>query len=169
MKFTEKKVTTSSLASSSCNIFTISFMIALFFLSSCSYNEENILKEEIAATVDEFATHYFNFDFNNTLNACTPESRKWLSFISSNVLQEDIDILKAQKEGAWHETEDINLTSDTTATAVCKVFNFLKIDTLGRAGRMTEQATYKIPMVKRNGKWLVKMEGLPQNEKQNLD
>ena len=143
-------------------------VITAYFLSWGKNNEDKA-KEDITAVIDKFAAYYFNFDFNNTAATCTPESMKWLSFISSNILQEDIDIIKAQKEGPWHETVEVTLTSDTTATAECKVFNFLKIDTLGCAGRIAEQATYKIPAVKRNGKWLVKMEGLLQNERQNRD
>lgn len=143
-------------------------VMAAYFLSTAD-SAENKAKKEITATVDKFATCYFNFDFNNTATTCTPESMKWLSFISTNILQEDIDIIKSQEEGSRHETIEITLTSDTTATVTCKVYNFLKIDTLGRAGHMTEQATYKIPAVKRNSKWLVKMEGLLQSERQNHD
>ena len=84
-------------------------------------------------------------------------------------MQEYIDKLKAQEEGASHEIGDIEYTSDTTATVTCKVFNFLRIDTLGQSGDITQRAEYKINFVKRDGKWLVKMESPLQNERQNRD
>lgn len=149
--------------------FTFSLIVSMLSLTSCNKNNEDQALEEITGTVDEFAEYYFNFDLNGTIKTCTPESKKWLSFLASNIRQEDIDILKAQKEGSWHETGDIIFTSDSTVNVECKVFNFLKIDTLGRAGSMTEHATYKIPLVKRNGKWKVKMEAPLQSEKRSHD
>ena len=95
------------------------------------------------------------------------ESAAWLSFLASNMQQEDVDILKAQDKGATCKALSINIINDTTATACYRVFNFMRIDTLGRAGKMTEQADYTITLVKRHSKWHVKMEGLLQSERQN--
>ena len=87
--------------------FTFPLIVSMLSLTSCNKNNEDQALEEITETVDEFAEHYFKFDLNGTVKTCTPESKKWLSFLASNIRQEDIDILKAQKEGSWHETGDI--------------------------------------------------------------
>ncbi len=112
---------------------------------------------------------YFNLDFVGAVPFCTIESKKWLSFISSNISQADVDIIRTQQVGATHEIGEIEHICDTFVVANCSVFNFLRVDTLGISGCITEQAVFRIPVVKRNGKWLVKMEGLLQSERQNHD
>ena len=70
---------------------------------------------------------------------------------------------------AYCEAQSINIVNDTTATANYRIHNFMRIDTLGKAGEMTEQADYIITLVKRDGKWNVKMEGPLQSERRNRD
>lgn len=154
------------------------FRKAVFYLAipscfsavySCSQGADEKEIEEITTVANSFAERYFNFDLNGSLPLCTPESRKWLAFAASNMTQEDVDLLNSQDGEAACETTYAELTSDTTATATCRIENFLKTDTLGRPGEMTDEADYNILLVKRNGRWLVKMEGLPRNEKRNRD
>lgn len=69
-------------------------------------------------------------------------------FLASNINQEDIDIINEQDKPATVETKDVEMTSDTTAVAICEVRNFLKLDTLGRPGEIASKALYTIPLVK---------------------
>lgn len=146
--------------------FCILFILIFY---SCSKSFEDKEEEDIESAANGFVSHYYNFDFQGALPFCTDESRKWLVFISSSILQEDVDILREQPNGANYEINNIEHVDDTTAVVDCSVFNFLQIDTLGRSGKMTEKADYRIPLVKRGGKWFVKMEGLPRSEMQNHD
>lgn len=144
-------------------------IISLHISYSCS---DGIHTEEIdkaTNVVDSFAGHYFNLELKASQSFCTPESNLWLSFLASNISQEDIDVINEQEEPANTDIDNIELTSDTSATATCTAKNFLKLDTLGRTGRIIDEEKYMINLVKRNGKWLVKMEGLLQSEKQSHD
>lgn len=151
----------------SINIIIIFFLFCI--IVSCSDSSENKEKEDITHVTAEFASHYFNFDLNGAVSLCTRESGRWISFMASNIMQEDIDVLRSQDSGATYDIGAVTCVDDTSAVVECRVFNFLKIDTIGQAGKITRQATYEIPLVKRNGKWLVKMEGLLQSERQNPD
>lgn len=110
---------------------------------------------DITAAVDSFAAAYFNYDFKTAAANTTPESVKWLRFAASNVIDEDIELLRTQEEGASHQTENIRHTSDTTARVRCSVSNFLLRDTLGRAGRIVKNGSCVMNVVLRNGRWTV--------------
>lgn len=145
---------------------SILLCVSVAFMS-CSVGHATDDEEDIALAADSFVYGYFNFDFSKAVRFCTPESGKWLKFRATNVLQEDIDIIKAQQEGATYAINEIKIIDDTTATVDCKVFNYLQTDTLGRPGCMKKSGRYKFKAVKRTGKWLIKMEGLPQNGRRN--
>lgn len=112
---------------------------------------------------------YFNYDFERAAKYATPESRRWLSFAASNVYQADIDVLNAQENGASVEVTDYEVTGDTTAMVVMEVRNFLQRDTIGSAGRMVDEATFRISLVTRDKRVLVRMAGLPRSEKRSRD
>lgn len=151
------------------NYLTAFFCAITMLASSCSQPAEEKEKDKIKSAADSFTENYFNFKFADSRKFSTEESAVWLSFLASNMQQEDIDILKAQDEGAYCEAQSINIVNDTTATANYRIHNFMRIDTLGKAGEMTEQADYIITLVKRGGKWNVKMEGPLQSERRNRD
>lgn len=124
---------------------------------------------DITEAADSFAAGYFNLDFAKAKRFCTPESEKWLRFRATNVLQEDIDILKKQQTCATCSVSSVKITSDTTAIVACKVENYLRTDTLGRPGCMTRSGSCTLKAVKRADAWFIKMEGLPQNGRRNHD
>lgn len=148
--------------------FTLSTCVLILFYS-CSNTPETKENEEITTVTDNFASCYFNFNFMKAKLFCTPESEKWLKFSASNITQEDIEILNNMPTGASCETGEIRHINDTSAMADCNVSDFLRIDTLGKPGEVIRHGMYKIPVVKRRGKWMVKMEGPLQSEKQSRD
>lgn len=136
-------------------------------LSLVSCNDvPNGEKKELDKEVTAFADAYFGYDFDLALQHCTPESRKWLVYAASNVHEEDLETLRSQEEGTSAEVIDYDFDSDTTGTAIVEVHRFLQTDSIGQPGRMVDQATFSLPIVHTGGKWTVRMEGLPQSEKQ---
>lgn len=144
-------------------------MVTIIALSSCrhvSFGAES----DIEATVDSFACDYFNWHFEEAARHCTPESERWLRYAASNVHQADIDLLTHQEESAQHEILEINMDeNDTTATVHLTVRNYLHMDTIGTKGHFVNQADFVLNLVRRNGRWLVRMGGLPRSEKRNRD
>lgn len=149
----------------------ISFLtvICLLIFGSCTKHQISEDEEKITSVTNNFATQYFNFALKEAMQFCTPESEKWIKFMASNITQEDIDVLKNKSEGATHNTDEIIYVNDTLANVKCHVFNVVKIDTIGQPGKVSEHETYNINVVKRGDKWMIKMEGPLQSEKQNHD
>ncbi len=148
---------------------TIGICTLIVALLACSQSKETEEINRITFTADNFIESYFNYDFSKSCQFCTEESGLWLKFVASNIEQEDIDILRRQPEGASFETKDINVINDSTAIAHYRIYNFMRMDTIGKAGEMTSKADYAITLVKRHGKWQVRMEGPLRSEKRNHD
>jgi hypothetical protein len=139
-------------------------IIPLFFISCGHVTNESELKE----TVDSFATTYYNWQFQKTVMYCTPESEKWLCYAASNVHQADIDMLRSQDEGASHEINDIKAINDSTATAFVTIHNFLRMDTIGKAGQMVKDANVTLSLKYRKERWMVHLNSLPYISRKNL-
>lgn len=140
------------------------FIATLTIMTFMACGGENTDKQ-ITATVDSFANTYYNWQFKEAMEYCTPESEKWLSFASTNVHQADIDILRQQTEGASHSINSITHTNDTSAVVSISVMGYLRMDTIGKAGQMIKEAIFNVPVKHRHGKWLVELSGLPRSER----
>ncbi len=139
-------------------------LLAMNGCSNASEDENSRLKGNALA----FADAYFNYDFAKAKAFCTDESMKWLQFAASNMHEADLEILRAQDEKAMVEIENIRPDSnDSTGSVVLRVSNYMRPDTIGKAGRMIESAFFRFPYVRRNGKFLIRMDGLPRSEKQS--
>lgn len=131
-------------------------IVVLFLFASCGNTSDK--RKQAKENIGHFATLYFNYDFSGAMDYCTYESRKWISMIASNVTEADLDILRAQTDGAEAEVIAIFFgQDDTTAVATVHVANIMLTDTIGRPGHMVEEAEYSIPAVFRSDRWLVKM------------
>ena len=119
--------------------------------------------------VSAFAEAYFNYEFGSALRLVTPESEKWLHFAASNITQEDIDLLNAQQTAASVSVEDCAFVNDSTTAATVRVTNFMVKDSIGQAGHIVDEALFKLMLVNRDGKYYVRMDGLPRSERQSHD
>ncbi|MDD3388389.1 MAG: hypothetical protein PHU58_07985, partial [Prevotella sp.] len=95
------------------------------------------------------------------------ESRQWLSYLSSQVNQQDVDTLRAMTEGARCEVDGIDIAdNDSTATVNVEVHHYLSRDTLGQTGHIIEKSKFIIPMVRRNSEWKVSLSSPLRAEKE---
>ena len=51
-------------------------LAGVLLTASCSYREEKAVEQSVVG----FAQNYFNLRYQKALNACTPESEKWVRF-----------------------------------------------------------------------------------------
>jgi hypothetical protein len=138
-------------------------LLATVLLTGCTVGENDA--ERVA---HQWGEAYFNYQFKQALDFSTPESERWLRFAASNITQADLDAL--QKNGqAVVSLDGYYAGSDTTGTAYLNVSNWLCPDSIGHAGSLQEQATFQVSLVKRDGRWMVRMEGLPRSERQSRD
>ncbi len=147
--------------------------IYLFLLTAlfCACSGSGTLKyeSEITSVVDDFAGRYFNLDYPASVKYCTSESSRLLKFYASNVGEKEIEILRNQSEPASCEVEDVVMINDTSALAKCRVSGFLDISDIEQPKVISSDVIFEVPVVCRQGRWLVKMESPLQSEKQSRD
>lgn len=141
--------------------------MALLLLSCDETRGEGREASERVAT--KWAEAYFNYDFERAAKYVTPESRKWLAFAASNVYQADIDVLRAQEQGARVSMDGYEATSDSSCVVCLEVDNFLLRDSIGKAGHIVSGCRFNITLVRREGRLMVRMEDLPRSEKRSRD
>lgn len=144
-------------------------ILVLPFFCSCSDYSGAKDNDEIISVIDSFACYYFNLDIPSSVKFCTEESGKWLRFYASNIRQEDLDIMAKQNEKASFDIEDVVFLNDTSSMVVCNIFNYPDIESLEAPPVIIEHGVCRIPLVKRDSRWKVKMEGLLRSERQSRD
>ena len=144
---------------------TILICAALTACDETTGKGQDVTQHVVAAWADA----YFNYDFRRAQKYVTPESRKWLLFAATNVTQDDVDMLRAQDEGATVTVSNYEETDDSTALVTLHVQGSIICDTIGRPAHPSADATYTVTAVSRGGRMMVKMEGLPRSEKHSRD
>ena len=141
------------------------FFLTAITMASCNVGFEG--DDAALKVATDWADAYFNCDFHEAATFATPESDKWLRFAASNTTEQDLQTL----EGKATATADdyFTVANDTLRIVTLHVKNFLKPVAVGSPAQIQEEGTFLITVVKRDGKWKVRMEDLPQSEKQSRD
>lgn len=116
----------------------------------------------------EWGKAFFNCNYHAAETLCTPESHRWLQFAASNTTQHDLDLLK-QHAAIVKATDFYPEASDTLRMIELVVRNSISPTINGKESSQTDKALYHVTVVKRNDAWLVRMGGLPRNERQSRD
>ena len=140
--------------------------VATVLLSGCDTSPDSNPAARNAAVA--WAEAYFNCDFMQAQDYSTPESSKWLSYAASNITEHDLELL--HERNAVVTCDDITVTNDTLLLVTLRVRHYLKPAMLGeQAVQADEEGVFNITVVQRDKQWKVRMEGLPQSEKQSRD
>lgn len=140
-------------------------MAAIVLLTGCSDNKRNI-NEEISDCAKVFSESFFNFDFKTSFSLCSPDNNGWLRMYVSSVTEEDIKVIQAVEESPTVKVERTEAWGDSLAVAWVKVGNALLLDSIAAAKSPTlHDATMKLYMENRRGKWLVRKADLQRNGK----
>ena len=138
-------------------------------LTSCQLHDENS-ETAVDVAAKEWAEAYFNFDYKEALKYMTPESGQWIRFAASNISEEDISFIKEHGvETKINITDSQMSENDSLCQTRIRVSDFIQLGMDPEESRVIDEADFLIQLVKRNDKWLVKTEGLPQSEMQSLD
>lgn len=125
-------------------------LAGVLLTASCSYSEEKAIEQSVVG----FAQNYFNLRYQKALNACTPESEKWVRFKATNITQEDVDVYNSKRDTAECDVESIDLDDDK-ATAIVEVRNFLDCDSIGKPATICPNAKFRFELKKQDEKWMV--------------
>jgi len=140
-------------------------IVATMLVGGCSVSDERTKGDaEVVAT--DFARHFFNWQYEEAMENCAPESEKWIRLLASNVSESDVKMLREGDEATVSiEHLDLADMTDSVAVASVEVRDFLVRDSIGGQSEWVDEGTFHFVLVHRDGRWLVKMEGLPQSEK----
>ena len=61
------------------------------------------------------------------------------------------------------------IANDTLRVVTLTVRDFLKATAVGATAELQQEGRFLVTVVKRDGEWKVRMEGLPRSEKQSRD
>ena len=135
-------------------------------LAACDMPQND--DDKATAVAVEWGEAFFNCDYHAAEALSTPESRRWLQFAASNTTQHDLDLLK-QHAAEVEATDYFPEASDTLRVVQLVVRNSISPSINAGESVQQEEALFHTTVVKRNGNWQVRMEGLPRSEKQNRD
>jgi hypothetical protein len=126
--------------------------------------------QEATDTAVKWADAYFNYDFHEAEKYATPESRQWLQFAASNTTERDLQLVQENEGGASIEVNDFFPdANDTLRVVSLTVHDFVSSSLPADSARLVDEGTFTITTVLRDGVWKVRMEGLPQSERQSRD
>ena len=141
------------------------FLLSAMMMASCNLGFEGDSAALDVAT--DWADAYFNCDYHEAATYATAESDKWIRFAASNTTEQDLQTIQGQ---ATVSADDyFTVASDTLRVVTLHVRNFLKPVAIGAPAQLQEEGTFLVTVVKRDGTWKVRMEGLPQSERQSRD
>ena len=113
--------------------------------------------ERISERVDSFATYYFNWQYDKAAAYC-------------QVREGDVEQLKAKESQLTTEIISIDYSPDEQQARVKqRVSNYMEARGFGEPPAECEEGIYEWTLVKDKRAWLIRMEALPRNEKQNHD
>jgi len=140
----------------------------VFLLSAC--NSMNGDDQEATEAAIKWADAYFNYDFHEAEKYATPESRQWIQFAASNTTVRDLQLVQENEGGASVEVNDFFPdANDTLRVVSLTVHDYVSSTLPADSARLVDEATFSITTVLRDGAWKVRMEGLPQSERQSRD
>ncbi len=134
-------------------------------LTGCEWTSDGAIER----TARDWAEAYFNYDFIKARKYTTAESCQWLNYAASNMTEGDISLWNEQDTPVEVSVTDVLEGNDTMAIAIVDISYWLAMDSIGQGGNIKRNGRFTLNMVKRNGRWLVKMAGLPQSERQSRD
>ena len=141
------------------------FLLTAVMTVSCNTGFDG--DSEALNTATDWAEAYFNCDFKDAATNATAESNKWLRFAASNTTEEDLKLVNG---GATVSAADyFTIANDTLRVVTLTVRNFLKTTAVGAPAELQQEGRFLVTIVKRDGDWKVRMEGLPRSEKQSRD
>jgi hypothetical protein len=138
-----------------------------FLMTGCSLvmTDDN----EAMDVAARWAEAYFNYDFHEAEQFVTPESERWLRFAASNTTEHDLQLVQEDGEAIVDVDDFFTEANDTLRIVQLRVRNFVSATLPADSAHRVEEALFNITTVLRDGKWKVRMEGLPQSEKLSRD
>ena len=144
------------------------FIIGSLLMAACA-GQQSASVDAAKSQIEAFAEAYFNYDFHEAEQYVIPESERWLRFAASNTTEHDLQLVQEEGEAIVDVDDFFTVANDTLRIVQLRVRNFVSATLPADSAQRVDEALFNITTVLRDGKWKVRMEGLPQSEKQSRD
>lgn len=141
--------------------------VSSIVFSSCRMSSSD--ESKVAEAAEKFGNHFFNYELEKASAQTTSDSRKWIMFFASNIDTATIDMINSKAETASINIDNIEMHSETEATAHITVRNFVWNSSIESRPEIIEEARFALQAVKEAGIWRIRMDSLRRNETQSRD
>lgn len=121
---------------------------------------ETKIEKAVEKTAFGFIDGYFSWHYNDCAKLLTEDSKKWISFIATNIEEGDIAEYNKQRENISYEIKDIRIENDSMAQVKVRVENAVLPDNLEGGVRVINgPVDFHLAMIQVDKKWLVVLDG----------
>ena len=143
-------------------IFSATFLLAkiLSFISSCQRISNS---NDMTIVADSFATNFYNWRLEKAFKYCTAESKTQISYLASNISEEDIELINKRNEDASIEiTNTEMLEGGIKARISMKIYNSFKMKDINSDVQLYKERDVTINLIKTNEGWKVDLTTLKE-------
>ena len=136
------------------------FVITINLTSSCQRISNS---NDITIVADSFATNFYNWRLEKALKYCTAESKTQISFLASNISEEDIELINQRNEDASIEITNTGMLEEGIKARISmKIYNSFKMKDINSDVQLNKERDVTINLIKTNEGWKVDLTTLKE-------
>ena len=137
------------------------FVITINLTSSCQRISNS---NDITIVADSFATNFYNWRLEKALKYCTAESKTQISFLASNISEEDIELINQRNEDASIEITNTGMLEEGFKARISmKIYNSFKMKDINSDIQLNKERDVSINLIKTNEGWKVDLTTLKES------
>lgn len=137
------------------------FVITINLTSSCQRISNS---NDITIVADSFATNFYNWRLEKALKYCTAESKTQISFLASNISEEDIELINQRNEDASIEITNTGMLEEGIKARISmKIYNSFKMKDINSDIQLNKERDVTINLIKTNEGWKVDLTTLKES------
>ena len=143
-------------------IFSATLLLAtiISFISSCQRISNS---NDMTIIADSFATNFYNWRLEKAFKYCTAESKTQISYLASNISEEDVELINKRNEDTSIEiTNTEMLEGGLKARVSMKIYNSFKMKDINSDMQHNKERDVTINLIKTNEGWKVDLTTLKE-------
>ena len=136
------------------------FVITINLTSSCQRISSS---NDITIVADSFATNFYNWRLEKALKYCTAESKTQISFLASNISEEDIELINQRNKDASIEITNTGMLEEGIKARISmKIYNSFKMKDINSEVQLNKERDVTFNLIKVNEGWKVDLTTLKE-------
>lgn len=143
-------------------IFSATLLLAtiISFISSCQRISNS---NDMTIVADSFATNFYNWRLEKAFKYCTAESKTQISYLASNISEEDVELINKRDEDASIEITNTEiLEGGIKARISMKIYNSFKMKDINNEVQLNKERDVTFNLIKSNEGWKVDLTTLKE-------